>query len=92
MFLNRNRIGDIKNRGCVDGRPQRAYKSKLKTSSLTVCTKSVFIGSGMDVSAGKDVAHVDIPGAFLQTNASDETTIKQQGALVLTLVKINPEW
>ena len=40
----------------------------------------------------RDVATVDIPGAFLQTEASDETFIKLQGEIIASLLKINPEW
>ena len=92
MFLKMKRTGEVKGRGCADGRPQRIYKDKLETSSPTVCTESVFIGSAMDAKEKRAVAHVDIPGAFLQTEASDDTIIKIQGVLVTTLVKINPEW
>ena len=35
---------------------------------------------------------VDIPGAFLQTPASDDTIIKLQGAIVKIMLKINPSW
>ena len=35
---------------------------------------------------------MDIPGAFLQTEASDETIIKLQCAIVRIMLKINPEW
>ena len=92
MFLKRKRSGDIKGRGCADGRPQRVYKTKMETSSPTVFTESIFIGSAMDAMEGRDVAHVDIPGAFLQTAASDDTIIRLQGVLVHTLLKINPSW
>ena len=92
MFLKRKRSGDIKGRGCADGRPQRVYKTKMETSSPTVFTESIFIGSAMDAMEGRDVAHVDIPGAFLQTTASDDTIIRLQGVLVHTLLKINPSW
>ena len=92
MFLKQKRTGEIKGRGCADGRPQRLYKTKLETSSPTVCTESVFIGAAMDAKEGRDIGHVDIPGAFLQTDASDDTIIKLQGVLVITLLKINPEW
>lgn len=43
MFLKQKRNGDIKGRGCADGRPQRLYKSKSETSSPTATTESVFI-------------------------------------------------
>ena len=40
----------------------------------------------------RDMTNADIPGAFLQTKASDDTLIKLQGAIVMALLKINPEW
>ena len=46
----------------------------------------------MNAKERRDVAHVDIPGAFLQTPASDGTIIKLQGVLVKTLIKVNPDW
>ena len=46
----------------------------------------------MDTKEGRDIAHIDILGAILQTSASDNTIIKLQGVLVLTLVKVNPKW
>ena len=45
-----------------------------------------------DAKEGRDTAHVDIPGAFLQTDASDGTIIKLQGVLVDTLVRVDPKW
>ena len=93
-FLKRKRSGNIKGRGCADERPQRVYKSKMETSSPTVCTESIFIGAAIDAKEKRDVGHIDIPGAFLQTPASDGTIIKLQGVLVLVmmLIKINPSW
>ena len=46
----------------------------------------------MDAKEGRDIAHIDIPGTFLQTSASDNSIIKLQGVLVLTLVKVNSKW
>ena len=46
----------------------------------------------MNAKEGRDVADVDIPGAFLQTPVNDGTIIKLQGVLVTTLVKVNPDW
>ena len=65
VFLKQKRNGDIKGRGCADGWPQQFYKSKLETSSPIVCTESVLIGCAIDAKEGRDVAHVNIPGAFL---------------------------
>ena len=75
MFLKGKRNGDIKGKGCADGTPQRVYQSKWDTPPLTVCTESVFTGSAVDAKEGRGVAHVDIPGTFLQTAASEDTII-----------------
>ena len=92
MFLKKKRCGKIKARGCADGRPQRVWKTKEEKSAPTVTTESVFIGAMMDAKEGRDVAHVDIPGAFLQTPAASDTFIRLEGAVVLALLKINPSW
>ena len=64
IFLEK-RNGDIKGRGCSDGRPLRVYKSKLETLSPTVCPESIFIVCAMNAKENRHVAHVDIPGEFL---------------------------
>ena len=48
MFLKEKRNGEIKGRGCADGRPQRLYKSKEETSSPTVFIESIFITALID--------------------------------------------
>ena len=88
MFLKEKWNGDIKGRGCADGRPQRLYKSKEETASPTIITESLFITCSMEAREGRDVAIVDIPGTFLQTAASKDTFIKLQGSMVHTLVAI----
>ena len=92
MFLKTKWSGDIKGRGCADGRPQRVYMNKGATSSPTRNTESIFMTAMIEAMEQRDVATVDIPGAFLQTKASDVTIIKLQGALVNTLIKIDEEW
>ena len=92
MFLKMKRSGDIKGRGCADGRPQRVYMDKGATSSPTPNTESIFMTAMIEAMEQRDVATVDIPGAFLQTKASDGTIIKLQGTLVNNLIKIDEEW
>ena len=92
MFLKQKRNGDIKGRSCADGRPQRLYKTKAETSSPTAAIKSVLITGLIDAQEGRDVAVVDIPGAFLQTKASDDTIIKLQGSIVKIMLKIDASW
>ena len=65
MFLKLKWNGDVKGRGCSDGRPQRVYKTKQETSSPMVITESLFITCSIDARENRDVAVADIPGAFL---------------------------
>ena len=92
MFLKEKRSGEIKARGCADGRPQKLYTDKMQTSSPTVATESIFMTSAINAKEGRDVAVVDIPGAFLQTKASDGTVIELQGTLVNILVEVDLMW
>jgi hypothetical protein len=66
MFLKQKRCGMIKGRGCVDGRPQRLWKTKDETTSPTVSIESLFISCMIDAMEGRDVATIDIPSAFMQ--------------------------
>ena len=91
IFLRMKSNGEIKARECADGRPQRVYKSKEKNSSPTVAVESIFITSAMEANEERDVAIVDVPGDFLQTKESDDTIIKLQGVIILSLLKINPD-
>ena len=92
MFLEMKTNGEIKARGCTDGRPQCVYKKKQGISSLTAAVESIFITCAMATKEGRDIFSVDISGNFLQTKASDEIFIKIQGAVVMSLLKINLEW
>jgi hypothetical protein len=68
MFLKKKRNGVIKGRGCADGRKQRAYTSKEEASSPTVAIESVMLSCVIDAMERRDVATVDIPGAFMQAD------------------------
>ena len=92
MFLKEKRNGDIKGRGCADGRKQRVYKTKEETSSPTVTTESFFISATMDAAEGRDVAFVDVPGAFMHAKMPEGEVvhIKLKGEMAMLLVKIDP--
>ena len=92
MFLEQKRNENIKGKGCADGRPQRLHKQKSETSFPTATIESIFITGLIDTQENRDMVIVDIPGAFLQTAASDNTIIKLQGAIVKITLKINPSW
>ena len=72
MFLKQKCSGQIKGRGCADGRKQRQYTGKEEKTSPTITTESVMLTSTIDAKEGRDMATVDIPSAFMHSD-QDET-------------------
>jgi hypothetical protein len=66
MFLKQKRDGKIKGRGCADGRKQRLNINKEDASSPTVSIEAVLLSSTIDAHEERDVATIDITGAFMQ--------------------------
>ena len=76
MFLKAKRDGTIKGRGCADGRKQKLWFSKGETSAPTVMMESVFLTSVINAKEKREVATVDIPGAFLQAQSKTHPIIR----------------
>jgi hypothetical protein len=76
------------------GNKQQDYISKEDASSPTVTKEAVLLSCIINAKRGRDVAVVDIPNAFIQTQVEDErdmAIIKICGVLVDILVQIAPE-
>ena len=91
MFLKQKRCGKIKGRGCADGRKQRATTKKEDASSPTVSIESVMLSCTIDAMEGRDVATVDIPGAFMQADVEDTVHMKLEGTMAELLVRLDPK-
>lgn len=91
MFLKKKRDGTIKGRGCADGRKQRKYVTKEEASSPTIRTEAVFIIIVIAAKEKRDVASMDLPGAFMQTDLDGEMIIvKFEGRTAELLAMIDP--
>ena len=92
FFLTEKRNGDIKGRKVADGRKQRTFKGYKKSdgTSPTVSTDGLLITDAIDVHEVKDVAIIDIPGAFLQAKNDEFVVMLLQGKLAEMMVKIDP--
>ena len=86
MFIMEKRNGDLKARGCADGRKQRIYTGKEDSSSKTVMLESALVTGTIDAKEKRDVAIVDIPGAFLQAIMDEIVHIILRGKLVDAMV------
>ena len=91
MFLKQKRTGQIKGRGCADGRKQRLYTQKDEASSPTVATESVLLSCVIDAKERRDVATVDIPGAFMQGDQDETVHMRLEGTLAELLTKCDPK-
>ena len=91
MFLKQKRTGQIKGRGCADGRKQRLHTPKDDASSPTVATESVLLSCVIDAKEGRDVATVDIPGAFMQGDQDETVHMRLEGTLAELLTKCDPK-
>ena len=65
MYLKEKRDGRIKGRRCSDGQSQRAYTERIDTSSPTSSLAAIMITCMVDTFKKRDIATVEIPGAFL---------------------------
>jgi hypothetical protein len=91
MFLTKKRCGRIKARGCADGRKQRETTSKEDASAPTVSIEAVMLSAVIDAMEERDVATVDIPGAFMQADIDEVVHVKFEGEIAEMLVKLDPK-
>ena len=93
MYLKEKRDGRIKGRGCADGRPQRLYTHKHDSTSPTASLAGLIMTCIIDAYEQRDVATVDIPGAFLQTKQPKDEVVHVvlDGRMAELLAKISPE-
>ena len=91
IFLKKKRCGRIKARLCADGRPQRKLYQKSDAASPTVKTESVMLTAVQEADEGRDVAVVDIPGAFLNAFLEEVVHMRLEGVLADSLIMIAPE-
>jgi hypothetical protein len=76
---------------CADGLKQRLYTSKQEASSPTFSIESLMISCIIDTKQGRDVATVDIPGAFMQVDMDEIVHMRLEGTMVELVVRLSPE-
>lgn len=91
MFLKKKRDGTMKGRGCADGKKQRGTMTKAETALSTVSTEAIFLVVTIAAKEIRDVAVMNIPGAFLQTELEEGNIfVKFQGKIAEMLALIDP--
>jgi hypothetical protein len=65
--------------------------TKEDTSSPTVATESLMLTCIIDAIEGRDVATVDLPGAFMQSDMEGTVHMKLEGVIAEVILKIDPK-
>ena len=91
IFLTEKRDGTIKARQCADGRKQRKYTDKSDSASPTVSNEAIFITCAIDAKEGRDVAIIDLPGAFLHATNDEDVTMSMKGRLAEMMGMLAPQ-
>ena len=89
MFLKQKRCGKVKGRGCADGRKQRAYIAKEESTAPMVSTEAVFLTTVIDALENREVAVLDVPGAFMQADIDELVHVRFTGEMVNMLLHID---
>jgi hypothetical protein len=90
MFLKEKRDRTIKGRTCADGRKQRETAEPGATTPPTVSLESVLITSTIEAYEGREVAVVDILGAYLSADMDEEVIMLLRWRLAELMVKTAP--
>jgi hypothetical protein len=91
MFLKKKRCRRIKGRGCADDRKQRATTAKEEASLPTASIESLMLSCVIDAAENRDVATVDIPGAFMQAEMDNLVHMCLEGKMAELHVRIDPK-
>ena len=91
MCLKRKCCGKIKGHGCADGQKQRGYIAKEESTAPTVNTEAVFLTAVIDALESREVAFLDVPGAFMQADIDELVHVRFTGKMVSMLLQIDYE-
>jgi hypothetical protein len=91
IFLKEKRDGTVKARACADGRKQRETTAEDEAASPTVSIESVFMTCAIEAKEKRDVAVMDLPGAFLHADCEDHVIMKFQGRLAELMAMAAPQ-
>jgi len=91
IFLEEKRSGKIKGRICADGRKQRQWTPKEDAASPTIMTDSILLTTAMDAAEHREVAVIDLPGAFLFADMDEVVHMVMRGELAELMAATAPE-
>ena len=75
----------------MDGWKQRAYIAKEESTAPTASMEAVFLTAVIDALESREVAVLDIPGAFMQADIDELVHVRFRGEMVSMLLQIDSE-
>ena len=88
-MIKEKQCGKVKARACADSRKHGKYIKKDDVSSPTGQQESLIISMMIDAKEGRDVATVDIVGAYLLAQMNNYVLVKLTGKPVETMCIIS---
>ena len=90
MLLKYKHNGSVKGQSCANCRKQRRGSSKEDAKSPTVSLEAVLITSAIRKYEEREVAIVDLPGAFITADKDEIINMPLRGKLAKIRVKTAP--
>ena len=90
LFLKKKQTGQIKQRACIHGAPQRAYIPKEEAALPTVSTESTLIMAAIVASKRRKVCCYDVPSTFVNMDVDKDVLMVLKGELATMLLQIAP--
>ena len=93
MFLTKKRCGTEKAQECTNGPKKRKYIKKEDATSPMVCLYLIFITRVIEEMENRDVAIIDIAGAFLHAGleGGDQVLMVMEGRLAEFMAITEPK-
>ena len=82
----------MKVRACADGRKQRKHITKEEVASPTIQTTSLLLSLLIDAEEKREVATVDVVGAYLIADMKYKVIVKLAGDAVDVMCKVNNKY
>jgi len=80
-----------KARGCVDGRSQREYTTKVETSLPTVSLEAMMMKCAIDTKEGRYVAVANIPGAVMHVDMEQDVNMLLEDTISELIRRLEPK-
>ena len=92
MNIRRKRNGTLKSRFLADGSQQLRHLSQVNPSSPTVSTEALFICAAIDALEKRHRVTVDVEGAYLHADMTEEVLLKIEPTIASILVGIDKNY